>query len=323
MAAYSLEPVAVVRTVYPSREACPRQAGSDAEPARIEVAPEFQPALDGVRPGQHLLVLTWLEQGDRACLRCHPRGDVNRPQRGVFTTRSPDRPNPIGLHEVRVLGWENGVLTVSGMEVVDGTAVVDIKSVPGAAADSAVRILKQAGHRCWQRGLSNGLSGNLSLRCENGMYITRSGCGKGHLSTKDIVGLDEQGDSFWGQGRPSSEWRVHHAIYRAQPRARAIVHVHPPCVLALSLGEDIRRAFAALPLYESQVVLDQLAVVPAFDPGSTALATAAGEAAQGAGAIFLTRHGVVCWSEEMDQALALAEEVETLARIRLEAGRRS
>jgi tRNA-Thr(GGU) m(6)t(6)A37 methyltransferase TsaA len=84
-------------------------------------------AMGDLQAGDDLLVLTWLDRGRRDVLAVHPRGDARNPVRGVFSTRSPDRPNPIGLHRCRVLDVMGARLTVSGLEAVDGTPVVDVK----------------------------------------------------------------------------------------------------------------------------------------------------------------------------------------------------
>jgi tRNA-Thr(GGU) m(6)t(6)A37 methyltransferase TsaA len=85
--------------------------------------------LDGIRAGDELMVLTWLDRARRDVLRVPPRGDLSRPEQGVFNTRSPDRPNPIGLHRVEVLAVEGERLHVADLEALDGTPVVDLKPV--------------------------------------------------------------------------------------------------------------------------------------------------------------------------------------------------
>jgi tRNA-Thr(GGU) m(6)t(6)A37 methyltransferase TsaA len=108
----------------------PKQGDEGAPEACLEFRPELREALADVRRGDELLVLTWLDRADRRTLRVHPRGDPARPLTGVFSTRSPDRPNPIGLHRVRVLDREGGLrLRVAGMEAVDGTPLLDVKPV--------------------------------------------------------------------------------------------------------------------------------------------------------------------------------------------------
>ena len=86
-------------------------------------------ALDGLRVGDTVIVLTWLHRSDREVLRVHPRDDVANPMQGVFSTRSPARPNPIGLHEVRILAIDGARVRVSALEAIDGTPVVDVKPV--------------------------------------------------------------------------------------------------------------------------------------------------------------------------------------------------
>ena len=85
--------------------------------------------LDGVLPGAHVIVVTWLDRARRDILRVHPRDDRSNPQRGVFSTRSADRPNPIGLHEVEVLAVDGGRVRVRHLEAVDGTPILDLKPV--------------------------------------------------------------------------------------------------------------------------------------------------------------------------------------------------
>ena len=90
---------------------------------------DFVEALDGIRPGGEVIVLTWLDRARRDILRVHPRDDLSRPRQGVFSTRSADRPNPIGVHEVKVLATEGNRLHVRPLEAVSGTPIVDIKPV--------------------------------------------------------------------------------------------------------------------------------------------------------------------------------------------------
>ena len=101
---------------------------------------DVAPALSGITVGDELLVLTWLHQGDRSTLTTRPRNDPTRPETGVFATRSPDRPNPLGLHRVTVLAVDGTRLHVSGLEAIDGTPVVDLKPVLGAVDVSVPRL---------------------------------------------------------------------------------------------------------------------------------------------------------------------------------------
>jgi tRNA-Thr(GGU) m(6)t(6)A37 methyltransferase TsaA len=126
-----ITPVGHVESSLTDLEAAPRQGDEGAPPAWIALDPALVPALEGICPGDHVLVLTWLHQADRDVLHVHPRGDTSRPRAGVFATRSPDRPNPIGLHRVEVVEIEGARLGVSGLEAIDGTPVLDLKPVLG------------------------------------------------------------------------------------------------------------------------------------------------------------------------------------------------
>ena len=92
---------------------------------------EVRAGLDGTAVGDEIIVLTWLHEADRQVLTVHPRGDLTRPEQGVFSTRSPSRPNPIGLQRVRVLNLHGVRMQVSGLEAIDGTPIVDLKPVLG------------------------------------------------------------------------------------------------------------------------------------------------------------------------------------------------
>lgn len=129
---YRLHPIGVVRSPLASRAEAPLQGSEGAPDAWVEVEPPFAGALLGLAPGDDVFLFTWLHLGRRDVLQVHPRGDPRNPLAGVFATRSPDRPNPIGLHRVRVLEVTPGRLRVGPLEAVDGTPVVDIKPVlPG------------------------------------------------------------------------------------------------------------------------------------------------------------------------------------------------
>ena len=125
--AYVLTPVGVVRSPLLRREDAPRQGGEGAPDAWILLEPSFADALQGIRAGDELVIVTWLHQADRDVLQVHPRDDLSRPLTGVFATRSSDRPNPLGLHRVTVLGIDGLELAVGPLEAIDGTPVVDIK----------------------------------------------------------------------------------------------------------------------------------------------------------------------------------------------------
>ena len=113
---YVVKPIGVVRSALRDRADAPRQGSEGAPDARIALEPSFADALQGIRVGDELVLLTWLHEADRSVLQVHPRDDETRPLTGVFATRSSDRPNPIGLHRVTVLA-------------IDGTPLVDVKPV--------------------------------------------------------------------------------------------------------------------------------------------------------------------------------------------------
>jgi tRNA-Thr(GGU) m(6)t(6)A37 methyltransferase TsaA len=126
--AFELRPIGVVRSSLRSRSDAPKQAFEGAPEALLEIDPAFAPALNTIEPGQELILLTWLHRADRSVLETHPRDDPSIPLTGVFATRSPDRPNPIGLHRVTVVAFEGPtVLRVDALEAIDGTPIVDLK----------------------------------------------------------------------------------------------------------------------------------------------------------------------------------------------------
>ena len=112
-------------------DAAPRQADEGAPEAWLVFDDAFAPALEGLAPGTDMLLFTWLDRGDRETLAVHPRGDLSRPLTGVFATRAPDRPNPIGLHTVHVLAVEGNRVRVRHLEAVDGTPILDVKPLLG------------------------------------------------------------------------------------------------------------------------------------------------------------------------------------------------
>ncbi len=136
MNAPELHPIGVVRSSLKQRSDAPRHGREGAPDAWLEIDPAYAPALDGLNAGQDILVLTWLHQGRRDVLRVVPRHDPANPERGVFLTRSPDRPNPIGLHRVRLLEIDGTRLHVAPLEAIDGTPVIDIKNVLDGLADA-------------------------------------------------------------------------------------------------------------------------------------------------------------------------------------------
>ncbi|HWO14773.1 MAG TPA: tRNA (N6-threonylcarbamoyladenosine(37)-N6)-methyltransferase TrmO [Polyangiaceae bacterium] len=132
---YSLRVIGHVRSTLAARELAPRQGSEGAPRAALELEVDVREGLRGIAPGDELVLLTWLHQARRDVLSVHPRNEPARPLAGVFATRSPDRPNPIGLHRVRVLQTSAAGLEVEPLEAIDGTPIVDIKPVLAAADD--------------------------------------------------------------------------------------------------------------------------------------------------------------------------------------------
>lgn len=132
---YVVKPIGVVRSELVSLEAAPRQGDEGAPEAWLELTAPVAPGLVGLTVGDELMVLTWLHRARRDVLQVHPRGRVESPLTGVFATRSPDRPNPVGLHRVLVLEVAGPRLRVTPMEAIEGTPVVDIKPVLGPLDD--------------------------------------------------------------------------------------------------------------------------------------------------------------------------------------------
>ncbi len=121
--------IATVESPLTDRATAPKQGDEGAPDAWLRFEASVADGLDGMAAGDELLVLTWLDRASRDVLRVRPRSDPANPERGVFGTRSPDRPNPIGLHRVSVLAVDGLRLHVSGLEALDGTPVVDVKPV--------------------------------------------------------------------------------------------------------------------------------------------------------------------------------------------------
>lgn len=135
MTVFEIRPIGWVESPLSARLDAPRQGDEDAPDTVLALGADVGPALDGITVGDELLVLTWLHEADRTVLTVHPRGDVSRPLQGVFATRSPDRPNPIGLHRVRVLAVDGTRLRVSGLEAIDATPILDLKPVLGGVGE--------------------------------------------------------------------------------------------------------------------------------------------------------------------------------------------
>jgi tRNA-Thr(GGU) m(6)t(6)A37 methyltransferase TsaA len=126
---FELRQIGVVESSLGDLDAAPKQGREGAPAAWIVLEPAILAGLDGIHAGSRVIVVTWLHRADRDVLRVHPRDDVTNPLRGVFSTRSASRPNPIGLHEVEVLEIAGDRMRVAPLEAVDGTPVVDLKPV--------------------------------------------------------------------------------------------------------------------------------------------------------------------------------------------------
>jgi tRNA-Thr(GGU) m(6)t(6)A37 methyltransferase TsaA len=124
-----LTPVGRVESPLTDLATAPKQGDEGAPDAWLVFDAAVLEALDGIRPGDEVIVLTWLDRARRDVLRVHPRGDTSRPEQGVFGTRSPHRPNPIGLHRVRVVSIDGNRVRVRNLEALDGTPIVDVKPV--------------------------------------------------------------------------------------------------------------------------------------------------------------------------------------------------
>jgi tRNA-Thr(GGU) m(6)t(6)A37 methyltransferase TsaA len=129
-----LRPIGSVESPLVDRATAPRQGHEGAPDAWLAFEPDVLEGLQGIRPGDRIIVLTWLDRARRDVLRVHPRDDVARPEQGVFSTRSADRPNPIGLHEVEVVSIDGQRVQVRALEALNGTPIVDVKPVLGRPA---------------------------------------------------------------------------------------------------------------------------------------------------------------------------------------------
>jgi len=133
---YEIKPIGVIRSELASREAAPRQGNEGAPDAWVEVNSAVAEGLEGIAVDSEIILITWFHKAHRDISKLHPRGDKSNPITGVFSTRSPDRPNPLGLHRVTVLEITGNRLKVRPIEAIDGTPVVDIKPVLLQSEDS-------------------------------------------------------------------------------------------------------------------------------------------------------------------------------------------
>lgn len=127
MKRFSITPIGIIRSEIKSRKEAPLFYTEGAPNAFLEILPAYAEGLHRMQAGDDIIVITWLHRPHREVLKVHPRGDVANPLTGVFLTRSPDRPNPVGLHRVKVLEIKQNRLHIDAIEAIDGTPVIDIK----------------------------------------------------------------------------------------------------------------------------------------------------------------------------------------------------
>jgi tRNA-Thr(GGU) m(6)t(6)A37 methyltransferase TsaA len=131
MTSLELRPIGRVVSPLTDASTAPRQPDEGAPSAWLNFDPSVLDALSSLRPGDEVILITWLDRADRGVLRVHPRGDRSRPQEGVFSTRSPHRPNPIGLHRVEITAIDGTRIQVRSLEALDATPILDVKPVLG------------------------------------------------------------------------------------------------------------------------------------------------------------------------------------------------
>jgi L-fuculose-phosphate aldolase len=128
MSDLTITAIGILHCDLKSRQETPKNYTESDHVGTIEIFPQFLDGLEGIHKGDTITVLFWLDRANRTILKVHPRGDTSRPKRGVFSTRSPVRPNPIAVSELLVLDTDKNSLTVKGVDILDGTPVIDIKS---------------------------------------------------------------------------------------------------------------------------------------------------------------------------------------------------
>jgi tRNA-Thr(GGU) m(6)t(6)A37 methyltransferase TsaA len=132
---FALRPIGRVESPLLDRAAAPKQGDEGAPDSWVVFTEDVRDAMRDLTTGSDVLLLTWLDRADRDVQVVHPRDDLSRPPRGVFSTRSSDRPNPIGLHRVTILAIDGLRVQVRNLEAIDGTPIVDVKPVIGGPAD--------------------------------------------------------------------------------------------------------------------------------------------------------------------------------------------
>jgi tRNA-Thr(GGU) m(6)t(6)A37 methyltransferase TsaA len=129
VASFEIRSIGRVESALSDLKSAPKQADEDAPPAWLVFEPQVRPGLQNIAVGDEVVLITWLDRADRNVLSVHPRGDTSKAQQGVFSTRSPHRPNPIGLHQVEITAVDGLRLQVRGLEALDGTPIIDLKAV--------------------------------------------------------------------------------------------------------------------------------------------------------------------------------------------------
>ena len=129
MRSFEVRAIGRVESPLTDPESAPRQADEGAPEATLVFEPDLLEGLRNLRPGDAIILVTWLDRARRDVLSVHPRGDTSRPEEGVFSTRSPHRPNPIGLHQVEIIAIEGLRVRVRSLEALDGTPILDVKPV--------------------------------------------------------------------------------------------------------------------------------------------------------------------------------------------------
>ena len=129
MTTYEVKAIGWVESPLTDLDSAPRQADEGAPPAALVFKPEVLSGLRNLEPGDEIIVITWLDRARRDLLSVHPRGDISRAEQGVFSTRSPHRPNPIGLHRVEITTIEGRRIGVGSLEALNGTPVIDVKPI--------------------------------------------------------------------------------------------------------------------------------------------------------------------------------------------------
>jgi tRNA-Thr(GGU) m(6)t(6)A37 methyltransferase TsaA len=129
MTSFELKPIGRVESSLTDLGSAPRQADEGAPAAWLVFEPQMLGGLQSLRPGDEIILLTWLDRARRDVLSVHPRGDTSRAEEGVFSTRSPHRPNPIGLHRVEITAVDGSRLRVRSLEAVNGTPIIDLKPI--------------------------------------------------------------------------------------------------------------------------------------------------------------------------------------------------